>query len=108
WKKELQLLKEVLPEHEVIDSGCCGMAGSFGYEKDKYGISMQIGERRLLPKVREAGRETLIVADGFSCHGQIETTGRKPIHLAQVLQMALREHRAEPRESRIATRRLRT
>jgi Fe-S oxidoreductase len=108
WKKEVELLKQVLPEHEIVDSGCCGMAGSFGYEKDKYDVSMAVGERRLLPKVREVTRDTLIVANGFSCHGQIETTGRKPLHVAEVLQMALREKRAEPRESRIATRRLRT
>ncbi|MCA1827813.1 MAG: FAD-binding and (Fe-S)-binding domain-containing protein [Myxococcales bacterium] len=108
WKKEVELLKQVLPEHEIVDSGCCGMAGSFGYEADKYEISMQVGERRLLPKVRDAPKDTLIVADGFSCHGQIETADRKPVHIAQVLQMALREKRAEPRESRIATRRLRT
>jgi len=68
---------------------------------------MQVGERRLLPKVREASDDTLIVADGFSCHGQIETAERKALHVAQVLQMAIREKRAEPRESRIATRRLR-
>src|SRR6185437_15600851 len=43
WKKEVELLKQVLPQHEVIDSGCCGMAGSFGYESDKYDVSMQIG-----------------------------------------------------------------
>ena len=107
WKKEVELLKQVLPDHEVIDSGCCGMAGSFGYEADKYDVSMQVGERRLLPKVREASDDTLIVADGFSCHGQIETAERKALHVAQVLQMAIREKRAEPRESRIATRRLR-
>jgi hypothetical protein len=98
----------VLPEAEVIDSGCCGMAGSFGYEADKYDVSMRIGERRLLPKVRAATGDTLIVSDGFSCHGQIETYGRRPLHIAQVLLMALRQQAAEPRASRIAVRRLRT
>src|SRR6184192_49046 len=86
WKKEVELLKQVLPDHEVIDSGCCGMAGSFGYEADKYDVSMRIGERRLLPRVREVDDETLIVSDGFSCHGQISTTGKRPLHIAQALQ----------------------
>ncbi|MGZ6143147.1 MAG: heterodisulfide reductase-related iron-sulfur binding cluster, partial [Myxococcales bacterium] len=107
WDKEKELLEQVLPEHEIVDSGCCGMAGSFGYEKDKYEVSMKVGERKLLPSVREAPDETLIVADGFSCHGQIETAGRKPLHIAQVLQLAIRQHRSEPRESRLAIRRLR-
>ena len=107
WKKEVELLKQVLPDHEMVDSGCCGMAGSFGYEKEKYEVSMQIGEQRLLPKVRGAPEETLIVSDGFSCHGQIETAGREPLHIAQVLQMAVRQRRPEPRASQLAVRRLR-
>jgi Fe-S oxidoreductase len=74
---------------DAPDSGCCGMAGSFGFEADKYAISQAIGERVLLPAVRAAAPETLIVADGFSCREQIEqATGRKPIHLAEVLQLA--------------------
>ena len=107
WDKEQELIRALLPDHEVVDSGCCGMAGSFGYEADKYDVSMRIGERRLLPAVRSAGRDALIVADGFSCQGQIGTTGRKPLHIAQVLQMAIRQRRAAPRASAIAARRLR-
>jgi len=57
--------------------------------------------------VREAAPDTLIVSDGFSCRGQIQTAGRTPLHLAQVLQMSIRQHRAEPRASHLATRRLR-
>jgi Fe-S oxidoreductase len=72
------------------DSGCCGMAGSFGFEADKFAISQAIGERALLPAVRAAATETLIVTDGFSCREQIEqATGRRPLHLAEVLKMAL-------------------
>src|SRR5436190_8675483 len=59
-------------DYEVLDSGCCGMAGSFGFEADKYDISVAIGERRLLPAAREAPADSLIVADGFSCRTQIE------------------------------------
>jgi FAD/FMN-containing dehydrogenase/Fe-S oxidoreductase len=108
WEKEEKLVRELLPGCEIVDSGCCGMAGSFGYEADKYDVSMKVGERRLLPEVREAAEEALIVADGFSCQGQIETQGRKALHIAQVLQMAIRQRRPQPRESRLATRRLGT
>jgi FAD/FMN-containing dehydrogenase/Fe-S oxidoreductase len=77
-------------DFEILDSGCCGLAGSFGYEADHYGISMQIGERALLPAVRAAAADTLVVADGFSCRQQIvHATGRRPLHIAQLLQIAL-------------------
>jgi Fe-S oxidoreductase len=77
--------------YEVLESGCCGMAGAFGYEADKYEISMACGERVLLPRIREANTETLILADGFSCREQIEQgTGRKTLHLAEAIQMALK------------------
>jgi len=73
---------------QVLQSGCCGMAGSFGFERSHYDISMKIGERGLLPAVRKADATTVIIADGFSCRTQIEqATGRKPLHLAQVLRM---------------------
>jgi hypothetical protein len=75
----------------VLDSGCCGMAGAFGFEPgDHYDVSIQCGERALLPSVRQADPETLIVTDGYSCREQIaQTTDRRALHLAQVLQMAL-------------------
>jgi Fe-S oxidoreductase len=80
-------------DFEVLDSGCCGMAGSFGFEKEKYDVSIACGERVLLPAVRAAEKDTLIIADGFSCREQIlQTTDREPLHLAQVLQMALRKN----------------
>jgi hypothetical protein len=72
--------------------GCCGMAGAFGFEKDKYEISKAIGELELLPAVRNAPTDWLIVADGFSCREQIsQETDRHALHLAEVLQMALQE-----------------
>src|SRR5262249_39359528 len=78
---EEQILERLGLEYgKVLDAGCCGMAGSFGFEADKYAISMQIGERRLLPAVRAAARDTLIVADGFSCKHQIrEGTDRQAL-----------------------------
>lgn len=84
------LLTKLSLDFQVLDSGCCGMAGSFGFEKDHYDVSIKVGERVLLPAVREADKQTLIVADGFSCREQIEqTTDRQALHIAQVLQMAL-------------------
>src|SRR6266849_4378782 len=70
--------------------GCCGMAGSFGFEADKYDISIAIGELELLPAVRKAPQDWLIIADGFSCREQIaQGSPRRALHLAEVLQMAL-------------------
>jgi FAD/FMN-containing dehydrogenase/Fe-S oxidoreductase len=76
----------------TLDSGCCGMAGSFGFEREHYDLSMKVGELVLLPAVRGASAETLIVADGFSCREQIaQATGRRAIHLAEALQGGLRQ-----------------
>lgn len=87
---EEQLLREAGLRPQVLDSGCCGLAGSFGYEAEHYDISMKIGERVLLPSVRSADRDTIIVADGFSCRQQISHgTPRRAMHVAEVLQMAL-------------------
>ena len=70
--------------------GCCGMAGSFGFEHDKYAVSLAVGELELLPAVRKAAPECLIIADGFSCREQIaQCTDRHALHLAEVIQMAL-------------------
>ena len=70
--------------------GCCGMAGSFGFERDKYDVSIAIGELELLPAVRQAPPDWLIIADGFSCREQIaQGSPRHALHLAEVLQMAL-------------------
>ena len=85
------LLKKTGLEFEILNSGCCGMAGYFGYEKGRhYDVSIKCGERVLLPAVRKASPTTLIIADGFSCREQIaQETGRKAFHLAQALQMGL-------------------
>ncbi len=95
FDSEHELLKRTGLDFQVIDSGCCGMAGSFGFEAGKYDVSVKIGERVLLPAVRNALPDTLIIADGFSCFQQIEgLTGRKALHIAEVLQMAIREEKA--------------
>jgi Fe-S oxidoreductase len=75
---------------EVIPSGCCGMAGSFGYEKEHYDLSMQIGEMVLFPAVRNAAADTLIAAPGTSCRHQVKDgTGRKALHPVEILFEAL-------------------
>jgi Fe-S oxidoreductase len=85
------LLRRLGVQYELLDSGCCGMAGSFGFERDKAAISVAIGERALLPAVRAAPADCLIVADGYSCREQIaQCTPRRAVHLAEVLQLALR------------------
>ncbi|MDP9231407.1 MAG: (Fe-S)-binding protein [Actinomycetota bacterium] len=89
---EKQLLEKMGVEVEELDAGCCGMAGGWGYESGHYDVSVACGERVLLPKVREAPADTLVVADGFSCRSQIEQgrTGRRALHAAQVLALARR------------------
>jgi FAD/FMN-containing dehydrogenase/Fe-S oxidoreductase len=73
--------------------GCCGMAGSFGFERDKYETSVAIGELELLPAVRKAPLDCLIIANGFSCREQIaQCTKRRALHLAEVIQWAARDH----------------
>jgi len=87
---EESLLRKMGADLRTIDSGCCGMAGPFGFEKGKFGVSQAIGERVLLPAVRQADPEVLIVTDGFSCREQIlQATGRRAIHFAEAMQLAL-------------------
>jgi Fe-S oxidoreductase len=87
------VLDRVGLEYEVLDAGCCGLAGSFGYEAgEHYDVSVAAGERVLLPAVRAAEPHTLLVTDGFSCRSQVEHgSDRSTLHLAQVVQMALRD-----------------
>ena len=75
---------------ETIDSSCCGMAGAFGYGADTIDVSLRMAELSLLPAVRKAGSDTLVVADGTSCRHQIKDgTGREALHVARVLAMSL-------------------
>ena len=88
---EEHTLKKIGLDYTLLDSGCCGMAGAFGFEAgEHYDVSIGTGERVLLPAVRKADTDELIVANGFSCREQIaQTTNRRAMHLADVLQMAL-------------------
>jgi Fe-S oxidoreductase len=87
---EESVLRKMGADLQALDSGCCGMAGPFGFARDKFALSQAVGERVLLPAVRSAAQDTLIVSDGFSCREQIQqATGRKAVHLAEAMKMAL-------------------
>ncbi len=87
--EEIALLRLTGADVELLDSGCCGMAGPFGFEKDKFEVSQKLGERVLLPAVRNKPANAIIVSDGFSCCEQItQNTAAKPLHLAEVLAQA--------------------
>jgi FAD/FMN-containing dehydrogenase/Fe-S oxidoreductase len=88
---ERELLEEMGVEAESLTAGCCGLAGSWGFEAGHHEVSMQVGEQGLLPRVRELPLDHLVIANGFSCKTQIEggDTGRRALHLAQVMKMAL-------------------
>jgi FAD/FMN-containing dehydrogenase/Fe-S oxidoreductase len=108
-KSEESLFKKMGLDYELLDSGCCGMAGSFGFESDKYGVSVDVGERVLLPAVRRAEPATFVIADGFSCKEQIQQlTKRHALHTAEVLSMAMQSpdvmHEDYPERSVIRAR----
>lgn len=95
---EIELLRRLGVEFDLLDSGCCGMAGSFGFDRDKYDLSKRIGELVLLPEVRAAKRDTLIVTNGYSCREQVEQLAdRKTLHIAELLQRAMQLHRNSQR-----------
>jgi len=98
-ESEQKLLEKMGCEGEKLETTCCGMAGSWGFEAGHHELSLRIGEHSLLPKVRDAPRETLVVADGFSCKTQIEQagTGRHALHVTEVIQLALDHGPAGPR-----------
>ncbi|MGH7476694.1 MAG: FAD-binding and (Fe-S)-binding domain-containing protein [Longimicrobiales bacterium] len=92
-----ELLRALAPRLREPDTGCCGMAGAFGFEAEKYEVAQACGERVLLPAVRELGSDALIVTDGFSCRQQIaQSTGRSALHLSQILRSAV-ERQTEAR-----------
>jgi FAD/FMN-containing dehydrogenase/Fe-S oxidoreductase len=88
---EEAVMKKMGLDFTTLASGCCGMAGSFGFEAEKYDLSIRIGERGLLPAVRKADMSTVVIADGFSCREQIaQGSDRHALHLAEVMALALR------------------
>jgi FAD/FMN-containing dehydrogenase/Fe-S oxidoreductase len=109
---EKDLLKQSGAEFQEPEDGCCGMAGAFGYEKGShYDVSIKCGERVLLPAVREAGEDTIIMTDGFSCREQIhQETDRHALHFAEVVHLALHkgpglaDGRGRPEDAIVARR----
>ena len=89
-KAEEEVLRRLGLDFQVLDSGCCGMAGSFGFDEAKYDVSVACAKRVLLPSIENLDCETLLLTNGFSCRAQIEElAGRRPLHLAEVLKMSL-------------------
>lgn len=98
---QTELLERMGAEVTHPAPGCCGQAGSFGYKAHSYDVSMRIAENDLLPAVREASPDTILMADGFSCRQQIEHgSGRETMHLADVLQLALHERQGARKRAR--------
>jgi Fe-S oxidoreductase len=94
-KGERALLDRLGLDYEVMPFGCCGMAGAFGFEAEKYAVSQKIAERGLFPALRAAPREAWVIADGFSCREQIEQgTGRGTVHVAEIAAACLDPGRA--------------
>ncbi len=98
FEKDSQLMQAMGLDVHVLDHGCCGLAGNFGFEAGHYDVSMAIGENGVLPAVRAADDDVLVLADGFSCRTQIEQgdTGRTAVHLAEVLAAAVHHNQPEP------------
>jgi FAD/FMN-containing dehydrogenase/Fe-S oxidoreductase len=95
---EESVLKRMGVDFHSPAPGCCGMAGSFGFEAEKYEVSVAIGELELLPAVHKEPADSLVIADGFSCREQIsQCTDRHALHLAEVIQMALRDEPPVPK-----------
>jgi Fe-S oxidoreductase len=94
-----KLMRRIGLEPDVLDSGCCGLAGDFGLTPDHRDVSLACAERALFPAVRSAGDDTVILADGFSCRYQIASdhSGRRGVHLAEVVAAAVRGARIGPR-----------
>jgi FAD/FMN-containing dehydrogenase/Fe-S oxidoreductase len=91
---------------ERLESGCCGLAGNFGFERAHYGVSLAVGERVLLPRVRSEDQRTVVLADGFSCRTQIDQgTGRTAVHLAELIAAGVRGQQLGDRPERVIAER---
>lgn len=94
-------------EAELLDAGCCGLAGSFGFKRANHELSLRIGEQQLMPSVRKADAKTLIMTNGFSCREQIhQATGRHSFNMAELIAMALDEGSAGARVLASSERRI--
>jgi FAD/FMN-containing dehydrogenase/Fe-S oxidoreductase len=95
YKDELKLLDEAGVAADMLDAGCCGLAGNFGFERGHYDVSVACAEDKMLPAIRSRDPDTLVLADGFSCRTQIRELApdREPRHIAQLLAAAVRRNR---------------
>ena len=103
YEADEALLRDLGVDPDVLDSGCCGLAGNFGFERGHYDVSMACAERVLLPAVREASEDSVVLADGFSCRTQIDqgpAAGRRAMHVAELVRAAQRgdDGRRRPEE----------
>jgi len=90
YNPDKAVLQKLGVDTDIIGSGCCGLAGNFGFEPGHWDVSQALGERELFPKVRTKDETTLVLADGFSCRTQVtQGTGVNARHLAEVLKVAL-------------------
>lgn len=91
YDADRELMRRAGIDADVLDAGCCGLAGNFGFERGHYDVSMTIGEQGVLPAVRDAAPSSMVLADGFSCRTQIEQgdTGRRAMHVAEALALGL-------------------
>jgi Fe-S oxidoreductase len=93
---DMNLLRGLGVDAQLIETGCCGMAGSFGFNPEHYALSLQVGELGLLPAVRRADVDTMVVACGYSCREQIaQCTEREGLHVADIARLALSPTRAQ-------------
>ncbi|MFJ3334905.1 FAD-binding and (Fe-S)-binding domain-containing protein [Streptomyces sp. NPDC086766] len=101
-----ELMRRAGLEADVLDEGCCGLAGNFGFERGHHDVSMAVAEQGVLPAVRAAAPGSLVLADGFSCRTQIEQggTGRRALHLAEVLSLGLQGNLPSREPERLAER----
>ena len=90
FDKEIKIMKKMGIDVDVLESSCCGMAGAFGFEKEKYQVSVDCADLKLLPAIKDSDKETLIIADGFSCREQVmQLTDRVPLNLSEVILMGM-------------------
>ncbi|MET8615695.1 FAD-linked oxidase C-terminal domain-containing protein [Streptomyces misionensis] len=101
-----ELMRRAHIDADVLDEGCCGLAGNFGFERGHHEVSMAVAEQGVLPAVRGAAPDSLVLADGFSCRTQIEEggTGRRAVHLAEALAFALDGNLPSEHPERLADR----
>ncbi|MYX30451.1 FAD-binding protein [Streptomyces sp. SID8381] len=101
-----ELMRRAHLDADVLDEGCCGLAGNFGFERGHHEVSMAVAEQGVLPAVRAAAPDALVLADGFSCRTQIEQggTGRRALHLAEVLALGLDGNLPSEQPERLAER----